>query len=229
MIRRILVAVDETPASRVALDLAIETASEGARPSQSVGVVDRPWATAPQAVPIGGSAYKVHRDQVVLDELRHEVEAILGTFAEACRTAGVLFSSVEIEDAPARAIESVAESCDLIVIGKDTNFHFEAEPDMTATVAHLIRENARPVLVTPRANRPAIRYSCATTVRCRPHAPCTSRAPAAWCSRCLEPYKTKRLLGPPRQCRREDGDQYQQLGLCTSPPPTAPGERRRAC
>jgi hypothetical protein len=24
-----------------------------------VGVVDRPWATAPRAVPIGGSAYKV--------------------------------------------------------------------------------------------------------------------------------------------------------------------------
>jgi hypothetical protein len=94
----------------------------------------------------------VHRDQVVLDELRHEVEAILGTFAEACRTTGVLFSTVEIEDAPARAIESEAEGCDLMVIGKDTNFHFEAEPDTTATVTRLIRGNARPILVTSAGN-----------------------------------------------------------------------------
>ena len=148
MIRRILVAIDETPASRVAQDLAIAIAKQRSAAITGVGVVDRPWATAPQAVPIGGSAYKVHRDQVVLDELRHEVEAILRTFSEACRTAGVLFSTVEVEGAPARAIESEAEGCDLIVIGKDTNFHFEAEPDMTETVARLIRENARPVLVT---------------------------------------------------------------------------------
>jgi nucleotide-binding universal stress UspA family protein len=148
MIRRILVAIDGTPASRVAQDLAIAIAKRQAAAVTGVGVVDRSWATAPQAVPIGGSAYKAHRDQVVLDELRHEVEAILGTFAEACRNAGILFSTVGVEGAPAQAIENEAEGCDLIVIGKDTNFHFEAEPDMTETVARLIRENARPVLVT---------------------------------------------------------------------------------
>jgi nucleotide-binding universal stress UspA family protein len=148
MLRRILLAIDTTPASRVAQDLTIAIAKRRSAAITGVGVVDRPWATAPQAIPIGGSAYKVHRDQVVLDELRHEVEAILGTFAGTCRTAGVVFSTVEIEDAPARAIESEAEGCDLIVIGKDSNFHFEAQPDMTATVARLIRENARPVLVT---------------------------------------------------------------------------------
>jgi nucleotide-binding universal stress UspA family protein len=148
MIRRILVAIDGTPASRVAQDLAVAIAKRQGAALTAVGVVDRPWATAPRAVPISGSAYKVHRDQVVLDELRREVEAILGTFAESCRSAGVLFSTVEVEGAPAKAIESEAEGCDLIVIGKDTNFHFEAEPDMTETVARLIRENARPVLVT---------------------------------------------------------------------------------
>lgn len=56
MIRRILVAVDETPAGHVALDLAIEIAKRRSAAITGVGVVDRPWATAPQAVPIGGSA-----------------------------------------------------------------------------------------------------------------------------------------------------------------------------
>ena len=151
MIRRILVAIDGTPASRVAQDLAIAIAKRQAAAVTGVGVVDRSWATAPRAVPIGGSAYKEHRDQVVLEQLRQEVEAILRAFGEACRGAGVPYATVETEDAPARAIESEAEGCDLIVIGKDTNFRFEAEPDMTETVARLIRENARPVLVTSAA------------------------------------------------------------------------------
>ena len=148
MIRRILVAIDETQASRVARDLAIAVAMRQGAALTGVGVVDRPWATAPRAVPIGGSAYKAHRDQVVLEQLRQEVEAILSAFGEACRGAGVPYATVETEGAPAQAIESEAEGSDLIVIGKDTNFHFAAEPDMTETVARLIRENARPVLVT---------------------------------------------------------------------------------
>jgi nucleotide-binding universal stress UspA family protein len=148
MIRRILVAIDGTPASRVAQDLAIAIAKRQAAAVTGVGVVDRPWATAPRAVPIGGSAYKEHRDQVVLEQLRQEVEAILRAFGEACRGAGVPYATVETEGAPAKAIENEAEGCDLIVIGRDSNFRFEAEPDMTETVARLIRENARPVLVT---------------------------------------------------------------------------------
>ena len=55
MIRRILVAIDGTPASRVAQDLAIAIAKRQAAAVTGVGVVDRSWATAPQAVPIGGS------------------------------------------------------------------------------------------------------------------------------------------------------------------------------
>jgi nucleotide-binding universal stress UspA family protein len=148
MLRRILVAIDETPAGRVARDLAIAIAKQRGAALTGLGVVDRPWATAPRAVPIGGSAYKEHRDQVVLDELRQEVEALLGAFADVCDHAGVRFTTVEVEGTPAGAIESEAQGCDLIVIGRDTNFHFEAEPDMTETVARLIRENARPVLVT---------------------------------------------------------------------------------
>jgi nucleotide-binding universal stress UspA family protein len=124
MIKRILVAIGEKPASRVAQDLAIAIAKRRGAALTGLGVVDRPWATAPQAVPIGGSAYKVHRGQVVLEELRHEVEAILRAFSEACRNAGVPAATVEAEDLPAKAIESEAEGCDLIVIGKDTNFHF---------------------------------------------------------------------------------------------------------
>jgi nucleotide-binding universal stress UspA family protein len=124
MIKRILVAIGEKPASRVAQDLAIAIAKRRGAALTGLGVVDRLWATAPQAVPIGGSAYKVHRDQAVLEQLRHEVEAILRAFSEACRNAGVPAATVEAEDLPAKAIESEAEGCDLIVIGKGYQLPF---------------------------------------------------------------------------------------------------------
>jgi nucleotide-binding universal stress UspA family protein len=153
MLCRLVLAVDETPASRVARDLAITLAKGKDAAITGLGVVDRPWVTAPRATPIGGGPYKEHRDRKVLDDVRHEVEALLGDFAKTCREAGVPCATVAAEDTPAKAIEEEAEGCDLIVVGRDTNFHFEAEHDMTQTVARLIRDNARPVLVTSAPER----------------------------------------------------------------------------
>lgn len=56
--------------------------------------------------------------------------AILQAFGEARRSAGVPSATVIAEDVPAKAVESEAEGSDLIVLGKDTSFHFEAKPDL---------------------------------------------------------------------------------------------------
>lgn len=154
MLRRIVLAVDETPAARVARDLAIALAQYGGASITGIGVVDRAWATAPRATPIGGGAYKEHRDRRVLEDLRREVETILTDFANICQGTGVSCTTVVAEDAPARAIEHEAETADLIVVGRSTNFHFEPQPDMTEMVARLIRDNARPVLVTSAQENP---------------------------------------------------------------------------
>jgi nucleotide-binding universal stress UspA family protein len=154
MLRRLLVAVDGTPASRGAQDLAIALARRQGAALIGVAVVDGAWATAPQATPIGGTAYKEHRDRKVLEDLRQEVEVLLKGFAQGCRDAGVACTTVRSEGAPAQVITAEAEGCDLIVVGRDTSFHFATETDMADTVARLIRNNARPLLVTsaqPRA------------------------------------------------------------------------------
>lgn len=166
MLRTIVLAVDETPAARVARDLAIGLAKRKRASITGIGVIDRPWATAPRATPIGGGAYKEHRDRKVLDDLRREVETILAGFAGACGEAGVPCATVVAEDAPAHAITSEAEASDLIVVGRSTNFHFEPEPDMTEMVARLIRDNARPVLITsaqePAGNKALVCYDGST-------------------------------------------------------------------
>lgn len=151
MIKRILVALDESAASRAAQILAIDIARRQSAEITGIGVVDKPWITAPRATPIGAGHYKEHRDQVILEEFREKVGAILASFEEACSTAGVSFAALEAEGIPAETIEAEADAHDVIAIGRDTNFHFESTHDTAKAVARLIRDNPRPLLVTPAA------------------------------------------------------------------------------
>jgi nucleotide-binding universal stress UspA family protein len=151
MIRRILVVADATEASRVGQAIAIDLARRQDAEITGIGVVDRPWISEPWATPIGAGSYKVHRDESMLQEFRDKVAAILAEFEQTAETADVPFVTVEAEGTPAEAIETEAEAHDLIVIGRDTNFHFERNHDAVEAVARLIRENPRPLLVTPSA------------------------------------------------------------------------------
>jgi nucleotide-binding universal stress UspA family protein len=149
MIKRVLVALDGSPASGAARALAIGIARQRGAALTGMGVVDRPGITAPWATPIGGGPYKEHRDQVLLEESRLGTEAVLAAFRDACRAAEVVADVVVTEGVPAEQIELEAERHDLIVIGKDTNFHLDPEHDTAETVARLLRDNPRPMIVTP--------------------------------------------------------------------------------
>lgn len=151
MIRRILVVADATEASRVGQRMAIDLARRQDAEITGIGVVDRPWITEPRATPIGAGPYKTHRDEALLQEFRDKVAAILADFEQTTQAAKVPFVTVEAEGVPAETIETEAEAHDLIVIGRDTNFHFERNHDAVEAVARLVRENPRPLLVAPSA------------------------------------------------------------------------------
>jgi nucleotide-binding universal stress UspA family protein len=151
MIRRILVVADATEASRVGQAIAIDLARRQDAEITGIGVVDRPWITEPWATPIGAGPYKTHRDETMLQEFRDKVAAVLADFEQTAEAAKVPFTTVEAEGVPADTIETEADAHDLIVIGRDTNFHFARNHDAVEAVARLIRENPRPLLVAPSA------------------------------------------------------------------------------
>jgi nucleotide-binding universal stress UspA family protein len=70
VLRSILVALDETPASSQAQQLAIEMAKRLDCQITGLAILDRAHITSPTAVGIGGMAYKQHRDQVKLEEAK---------------------------------------------------------------------------------------------------------------------------------------------------------------
>ncbi len=149
MLKSILVAVDGTKASDAAQALSIELCKRLQARVAGIGVLDRPWITAPQATPIGASYYKTVRDEAVLKRIDEEIETLLAQFRERCREAGVEYTAAEWEGDPEKLIEVQSETHDLIVVGKDTTFHFRPDGGTSKTVVHLAQDDPRPVIVTP--------------------------------------------------------------------------------
>jgi len=158
MIRSALLALDTTKASAVAREKAISFCQYIASRSDGSGcpihltgvaVVDCPDIQRPQATPIGGGAYKVERDEALLEDARGKVAKILDEFEANCRKAGVPCSTVRSEGYPYEQIEQAARQHDLIIMGRDTNFHFETREHSSDTLKRLLRDHPRPIIVTP--------------------------------------------------------------------------------
>lgn len=100
VLRSILVALDSTPASSTAQDLAIDLAKRLQCQITGIAVLDRAHITAPSAVGIGGTAFKHHRDQVKLKEAKVFLERLEHRFGDTCEAIGAQCQVIEAEGAP---------------------------------------------------------------------------------------------------------------------------------
>ncbi|MBA2113519.1 universal stress protein [Bremerella alba] len=158
MIRSTLIALDNSPSSKIALDMAISFCQRYAANNENridcihlsgVAVVDIPGIKTPTSLPIGAGAYKKHRDETLISEAKERAEEILRTFEARCNEAKIPHTSIRSEGLPYEQIEHHALRHDVILIGRDTNFHYETSEDVGATVRKLLVDNARPVIVYP--------------------------------------------------------------------------------
>lgn len=149
MLRSILVALDATAASAAAQQVALRLTKRFGSQITGIAVLDRAYLTAPTAVGIGGMAYKEHRDQVKLDEAKAFLVRLESTFQQSCEESGVSWQVIEAEGRPYALIERESGRHDLLVIGKDTDFHFDFADTTSDTVQRLLKENPRPLLVCP--------------------------------------------------------------------------------
>jgi nucleotide-binding universal stress UspA family protein len=149
VLRSILVALDATQASSQAQQLAIEMARRLDCQVTGLAILDRAHITQPTAVGIGGMAYKQHRDQVKLEEAKSFLRRLEKGFEQSCEAIGAAWQVIEAEGVPHKLIEQESGRHDLLVIGKDTDFHFDVDPSTAETVQRLLRDNPRPLLVCP--------------------------------------------------------------------------------
>jgi nucleotide-binding universal stress UspA family protein len=171
MIKSALLALDGSSASRVAQDMAIQfvkyhhTGSEIVTTPISltgIAVLDRPTIEALQPTPLGAGSFKAQRDEALIADANQRIAEFLHDFESACQAAGVAYEVVRTEGIPYQQIEDASRQHDLILIGKNTNFHFETTDETGETVKRLLQHNPRPVIVTsddlPQGNNVLIAY-----------------------------------------------------------------------
>lgn len=157
MIKNILVVLDDSKSSESAIQLGVNLSKENKASLTGIGILDAPWITTPEAIPLGGAAFKVDLDAKILKEEKHRVHKLEQKFITYCKSQKISSSIIDTTGIPFEEIEHFSTEFDLIVIGKDANFHVSSTQETTSSVKHILKDSPRPIFVTspelPNQNR----------------------------------------------------------------------------
>lgn len=150
MLRSVLVALDGSPYSETATALALDWAGRFGAQLLGLGVLDEPSMHKGEALPMGASAYKKVRDEARISDARHRIESFLSQFKTRCAGAGVPSEVVEDIGDPAERILREAHRSDVVLLARETHFHFETQDRADDVLGRILRSSPRPVAVVPR-------------------------------------------------------------------------------
>jgi nucleotide-binding universal stress UspA family protein len=151
MLKSVIDGLDDTKAAQYAQAYAISLAKQHGAKLTGACVVDVPFLTAPDAEPLGAGYYKALKDSAQLERAKTDSANILAAFCEKCRQIGVPQTTATYHGDPYTELLKAAATSDIIVIGRDTSFHDgdEGERPVGESVARLVKDNPRPLIVTP--------------------------------------------------------------------------------
>lgn len=155
--RSLAVALDETPASGSALDVAVALAGRFDAALTGLTVLDIDYLTAPQPMPIGGAYYKFKSDLARLEHANEQTVRLREQFLARCAASKVRCKVAMLEGAPSEEVRTAAVTHDAIMMGRDTEFHGEPSGGLAKTVARILKEQPRPLFVIPTAAKPPSR------------------------------------------------------------------------
>lgn len=150
MLRSALVALDGSPHSEPATTLAIDWAKRFGSQLLGLGIVDEPSIHGGEPVPLGAGAYKAARDAARMADAHRRVLDFLVDFRARSNAAGVTAEVLEDIGDPATRILREAHRCDVVILARETHFHFETQDQPDATLAQVLRASPRPVVIVPR-------------------------------------------------------------------------------
>lgn len=148
MIKSILVILDDSRSSESAKALSIQLTHTYKASLAGIGVLDEPWIAAPEVIPLGGAAFKVGLDEQLLQKAKRRIHKLEKSFMDTCKDEKISCSVIDTTGVPAYEIENFAAEHDLLIIGKDANFHFAPTQETTLSVKQILKDSPRPVIVT---------------------------------------------------------------------------------
>lgn len=148
MIKSLLVILDGSKASESAKKLAVQMAKLHKASLTGLGVLDEPWIVAPEAIPLGGAAFKADLDERVLEDIKRRVHDLEKQFMDYCKSQKTQASIIDTTGIPAEEIEHFSSEFDIIIMGKDANFHFSPSQEATESIKQILKDSPRPILIT---------------------------------------------------------------------------------
>ena len=150
MLRSILLALDDTPASLGAKRLAISVAAECTAAITGLAVVDPTITAPPEATPVGGQAYKEHKDLVLVERAQSKAAELARDFLQDSQERELQCTTSVVVGDVLSSLIAAADVHDAILAGIDTAFDDTSSGRVSALVERLLRENPRPVIVCPK-------------------------------------------------------------------------------
>lgn len=149
MIRTILIGLDGSPYSEAAVSRGIRWARRFGAELVGLAILDEPTICKPEPVGIGGSCYKAHKDQILLEEARGRVHQFVERFSRVCDEAKVPFRTLERVGLPAEQIAAEGWDFDVTLLGQQTFFQFETQSGPDETLHQVLHHCHRPVVTVP--------------------------------------------------------------------------------
>lgn len=147
MLKRTLVLLGETEASRSARKYAFRLARRSGIEIAGLAGVDLAFIEAPKAVPVGGMGFKIHCEEALTEQAEDARRRLRGLFEQECRDQGIPFEWLSFDGDPIEILQLAAETRDLLVTGHDTTFRGGVHEYLADTVAHLLTTAPRPIVV----------------------------------------------------------------------------------
>jgi len=147
MLSGIVLILGKSPSATAARRYAFALAREGKAPIAGLAIVDPQMIAPAEPTPLGGDAFKVHKDEVALEKARADAADFERLFGEECQGAGVPCETATVEG---RTLQAVIDACamqDLVVVGKDIAHEAAQSPSPSPVLLRLLRDNPRPVIV----------------------------------------------------------------------------------
>jgi nucleotide-binding universal stress UspA family protein len=149
--RSILVTVDDTPASAAAKTLAADLARQSGASLRGMTGIEISDLDSLEPVPLGGGTHAYERLQHrarQASERRARIAELPAAFQRSLAEQGLEAPCSMLEDDVRAGLLREMETCDLLVTGRDTEFHLEPREGVSSLVEHVIALGGRPVLVS---------------------------------------------------------------------------------
>ena len=155
MARTMLVAIKPGAGNQVVTKFAQQLAQRHSLSLAGVAVLDPAELHSGESVPLGGDAFRIHRDRALLEQSRRMASLDMDEFVSSCGDLGITCEGTIIGgDLPTR-IRELAPRHDLVALGHTADSEPAGTQGRHSALAQIIKACPRPTIVVPQPARPA--------------------------------------------------------------------------